>query len=77
MSDRVKRLFIAPNGGRAFYDVPKEDEYRLERVLGKGWRRATMRERIWYFLTMPRFSWLSLSAIIVLANATANLLGWR
>jgi len=74
MSDRVRRLYVAPNGGRAWYDIPKEDEYRLTRLLSTGWRPATTRERVWYYLTQPRFSWLSLLAIFVVADIIWKLL---
>jgi hypothetical protein len=74
MGDRVRRLYVAPNGGRAWYDIPKEDEYRLTRLLSTGWRPATTRERVWYYLTRPRFSWLSLLAIFVVADIIWKLL---
>jgi len=80
MSQRVRRLYVAPSGGRAWYDIPKEDEYRLTRLLGTGWRPATMRERVWYYLTQPRFSWMGLLGVISIAHLLSKyvwpMLGW-
>jgi hypothetical protein len=58
---KVYRLDGTRSSGWA--EAPEDVDLIAE--LGGDWRMATTRERIWRYLTVPRFSWITFTFISI------------